>query len=357
MTFREIIIWHVKKYPLLEVQDLVKLSYQSAFGSEHMLPAREKVVEYIYREMDALSPSDEPLFIPIGGSLCRMNLAALSKNDIRPETAAGMFLCAAKAGSRDLEANLRTIEEMAAAGELPMKKEAVADFIGAYREKGCPAVHHSETFRREYSPAYRLVPASLAARISLFAAIDAVLSEKGHVRAAIDGMAASGKSTLAAQIETVYGANLFHMDDYFLPFERKTKERLSQPGGNVDYERFAGEIACRKNSEDFAYRAYDCQTGSLGDEIMVSANPVFITEGAYSLHPTLRDTYDVKIFFGIDPGLQSARILRRNGEMMHRRFVEEWIPMENLYIEKCSVREICSVFLDASDEERFFAAF
>ena len=355
MNFREIVLYHINKYPKLELQDLVKLSYQSANGSEHMLPAREKVVEYLKKELLDCENSDIVLFTPIGGNVCRMNLAALEKNGISPETAAGLFLCAAKAGNRDLEGNLHTIEKMAENGEIPMAEKDVKEFFRAYREKGCPAVHHSETFRREYRPAYRLVPTALAARIELFAAIDKVLREKGSVRVAIDGMAASGKSTFAEQLKTVYNANLFHMDDYFLPFERKTPDRLAQPGGNVDYERFAEEIACRTNDETFSYRPYDCFTGSLSDAVQVSPNPVFITEGAYSLHPTLRDIYDVKAFFSVDPALQSRRILRRNGEMMHKRFVNEWIPMENIYIEKCAVKEVCGIFLDASDEERFMA--
>ena len=353
MNFREIVLWHVAKYPLLEVQDLVKLSYQSALGSEHMLPPREKVTAYLKEEIAATPQTDGELFTPIGGNLCRMNLAAFEKSGLRSETAAGMFLCAGKAGSRDLEGNLRTIEEMAAKGELPMNAHEVKKFLREYREKGCPAVHHSETFRREYHPAYRIVPASLAARLELFRAMDKILAEKGEIRVAIDGMAASGKSTFAEQLKTVYDANLFHMDDYFLPFERKTPERLSEPGGNVDYERFAEEIKCRKNTDSFAYRPYDCSTGALADEIAVAPNPVFITEGAYSLHPTLRDAYDLKIFFGIDPELQSARILRRNGEKMHARFINEWIPMENIYIDKCGIKNICEITLTAHDEDNF----
>lgn len=35
---------------------------------------------------------------------------------------------------------------------------------------------------------------------------------------------------------------VFHIDDYFLRPEQRTETRLAQPGGNVDYERFAEEI-------------------------------------------------------------------------------------------------------------------
>ena len=36
-------------------------------------------------------------------------------------------------------------------------KEALQTYLAAYREAGCPLVSHSETYRRAYRPAYRVV--------------------------------------------------------------------------------------------------------------------------------------------------------------------------------------------------------
>ena len=58
---------------------------------------------------------------------------------------------------------------------------------------------------------------------------------------AIDGRAASGKSTLAEQLSTLLEADVIHMDDFFLQPYQRTPERLAEIGGNVDYERFAKE--------------------------------------------------------------------------------------------------------------------
>ena len=60
--------------------------------------------------------------------------------------------------------------------------------------------------------------------------------------AAIDGRCASGKTTLAKALAKETGAGVIHMDDFFLPEELRTKERLSSPGGNVHYERFREEV-------------------------------------------------------------------------------------------------------------------
>lgn len=49
------------------------------------------------------------------------------------------------------------------------------------------------------------------------------------------------------------------MDDFFLPPELRTAERLSQPGGNVHYERFSAEVADGiLRGKPFEYSVFDC---------------------------------------------------------------------------------------------------
>ncbi|MDE7100629.1 MAG: (d)CMP kinase, partial [Anaeroplasmataceae bacterium] len=58
----------------------------------------------------------------------------------------------------------------------------------------------------------------------------------------IDGMSASGKSTLALKLANALDANLIHMDDFFLPKELRTLNRYQEAGGNIHYERFKEEV-------------------------------------------------------------------------------------------------------------------
>lgn len=178
---------------------------------------------------------------------------------------------------------------------------------------------------------------------SLLDAIDTLMTLTSPL-VAIDGPCGSGKSTLANELLIKYpGAQQFHMDDFFLQPDMRTDERLSQPGGNVDYERFLSQVLQPlARGEEFIYDIYNCQTGSLTPK-GVSPAPLYIVEGAYSLHPALRDFYDIKVFLDIDEEIQAGRIRRRNGEMAER-FFKEWIPLENHYFENCDVRE-CSDFL------------
>lgn len=59
---------------------------------------------------------------------------------------------------------------------------------------------------------------------------------------AMDGRAAAGKTTLAEELAVTLGGAVVHMDDFFLPGELRTPERLAAPGGNVHAERFVEEV-------------------------------------------------------------------------------------------------------------------
>lgn len=179
--------------------------------------------------------------------------------------------------------------------------------------------------------------------------IDEKLQQQNSYVVAIDGMCGSGKSTLASLLEEYYDCNVFHMDDYFLPIARKTKERLAEPGGNVDYERFREEIVDGVlQKETNWYRPYNCAIGGLEEAVFVEHKKLTIVEGSYSLHPTLFATYDLKIFLEVDREIQLNRILRRNGEEKLQRFIQEWIPMEQHYFDAEDIYKRCDIRLDTS---------
>jgi len=166
---------------------------------------------------------------------------------------------------------------------------------------------------------------------------------------AIDGPAASGKSTIAELIATRFGSAVFHMDDFFLPPELKTPERLSEPGGNVDYERFKSEITDRLFlSQWLSFNKYNCQTDSLSPMEIELALPVVI-EGSYCLHPLLRGVFDLKIFLDVSPDIQMRRVIQRGGLELSKRFQNEWIPLENVYFDELKIRELCDVIVDTSE--------
>ena len=76
---------------------------------------------------------------------------------------------------------------------------------------------------------------------------------------AIDGRCASGKTTLCSFIEQKTGYTVLHLDHFFLQPHQRTPQRLAQPGGNVDYERFWQQVMVPlRQGVSFSYRPYDC---------------------------------------------------------------------------------------------------
>ncbi|MBQ8536691.1 MAG: hypothetical protein IJ461_04730 [Clostridia bacterium] len=335
MDFETIAVWHRVQYPLMQGQDWAKLCYQSEFGAGHMIADQAACRQRLYEEYESTPASAAPLFERVGGGLRRLHLGPLHREGIRLEVVAKLFeLAAHPRGSQEgLEKKLRQVET-----------PETASYFEGYRQDGCPAVSHSQIYRQAYHPAYRLVPQWAQCYWQLIKAIDRMMGEKDRIIVAIDGMSGSGKSTLGAHLQALFGGNLLHMDDFFLPVEKKTPHRLSQPGGNVDHERFKAEVLKPlKVGETFSFRPFDCCKGCLGEAVTIEPQPLTIIEGCYSLHPALEMGYDLRVFLKLEPQEQSRRILERNGRALHERFIQVWIPLENAYFEAFDVEKSCQM--------------
>ena len=145
---------------------------------------------------------------------------------------------------------------------------------------------------------------------------------------------------------------LFHMDDFYLRIEQRTKERYEEPGGNVDRERFWEEVLnplkTAENGATLSYRPFLCGKWVLGDPISVEVGLLIVVEGSYSCHPELFDQYDLHVFVDIDPETQQERILKRNGAEKLEMFQSRWIPMEEMYFSAFDIKKKCEIQLNAN---------
>lgn len=165
----------------------------------------------------------------------------------------------------------------------------------------------------------------------------------------IDGGCASGKSFIAKRIADKLDFELVFADDFFLPPEMRTSERFSQPGGNLDRERFAFQVLPYLGSgRAFEYDIFDCSLGKLCGKRRIEGGKPIIVEGSYSNHPSFGDIYSLRIFVTCEKEERLQRILERNGEKMLRRFEDEWIPLEDRYFEKFSVMESSDIIINTS---------
>lgn len=175
------------------------------------------------------------------------------------------------------------------------------------------------------------------------------LNEKDRILIAIDGSCTAGKSTLASMLARDLDCNLFHMDDFFLRPEQRTQLRLSEIGGNVDYERFYETVLLPlKAGKSFAYWPYDCGTGKLKEPVAISPKRINIIEGSYSCHPYFGDPYDIRIFLKISPQIRLERIWQRPA-FLQQRFLKEWIPMEQTYFAAFAIEEKADIIALPTD--------
>ena len=341
MDFTTCLLAQLRLHPAIQPRDVIKLCYQAARGAEHLLADQARARTYFDQEYAATSAdASVPLFETISENVARVNIAAWKASGLPAEWLFRMFVHTASVpmGGDDL---LETYiaEAAAVADDLPSWEEALA----AWREAGMPAVHHSEAYRAAEKPAYRIVNGRFRRILPLLQRLNGQM-DVGVI--AIDGPAASGKTTKAALLSAVLDVPVIHMDDFFLPPALRTPERLAQPGGNVHYERFAEEVLPGLASgEDFSYRIFDCSRMDFDGVRAVPAAPVRIVEGSYAHHPYLADYASLRVFSTVEAAEQMARILLRNGERMAEMFRTRWIPMEENYFRHFSIREKADVVL------------
>lgn len=181
-------------------------------------------------------------------------------------------------------------------------------------------------------------------------AVQALPQSRQPLIVALDGRCASGKTTLAALLQQRTGCSVVHMDHFFLRPEQRTRERLEQPGGNVDYERFLAEVLePLRAGKDCSYRPYDCKQQKLAEPVAVRQDRLIVVEGSYSCHPTLWERYDLHVFLTVNPQEQLRRIERRNGPQGLEMFRQRWIPLEERYFSACRVEERCELRLSSGE--------
>lgn len=338
----------------MQIQDMVKLIYQNEFAGGHFISNEKESLMFLQKEFHSLKEcfpdtkkTVDTAFEEIGNGLCRLHLMPLRKAPIHLETVNRFFINTANRAQGSIpgfQEKLDIFRQCCGDKELPYPLEEVEAYLDAYRRQGFPQVSHSEVYRAAYSPAYRVVKSQYRDYFELFCRIDSLLEARDSVCVAIDGNSGSGKSSLSTLIREIYDCNVFHMDDFFLTSELRTEERLKEVGGNVDYVRFKQEVIYGLISERaFQYRKYDCSKMDFEQPVTVTPKRLNIIEGCYSMHPTLIDFYDLKVFLGVDKEEQSDRILKRNGPLMHKRFLTEWIPLEDEYFEKMKIPEKCDL--------------
>lgn len=339
-TFYDILTKHSAMYPDMMPQDWYKLAFQSEFGCGHLLGSG--AYERLVSELDSVDyDPNVPLTVDIGGGYTRLDLRAV-KGHLALGTVFRLFEDSCEtAGTADgFERKLSLTVRAARLGIIKADADLLDGYFSSADRNALPS--HSERFRERYGAAYRIIKLRFAPLVPALMLIEG-LSGRERLNIAIEGRAASGKTETAALLASLYGADVIHMDDFFLPKARKTAERLLVPGGNIDSERFYDEVYSHINDDVIGYGFFDCGKQAVTRQVRLERGKILVVEGVYSLLPSMRDRYDIKIFLDTDPATQRDRIILRGRAQLYERYANEWLPLEERYFALLDPASACDI--------------
>ena len=165
-AIREMCQYIQNQYPLATLQDIYKTCYQDFFGAEHLMNDTAAARYYINYELEQCKNSDLSLMPkrePTGfrHRFVRINFSNIVDGELTEEQLVMMFINAAgkdNAFSNDWAAEWKQIEKIALKVN-PAWKDTELQSELTEAAAGNHAVRHSEAFRENYNPHYRIVRA------------------------------------------------------------------------------------------------------------------------------------------------------------------------------------------------------
>ena len=158
----------------------------------------------------------------------------------------------------------------------------------------------------------------------------------------IDGPGGSGKSAFAEKLSQQFAAlrvavASVHNDDFY--FESGIRSRLpvhlKPVGGDFDWIRLRDQVLVPLRSGKTAhYTRYDWASDRLAENHEVQPQGIILVEGVYSTRAELRELYDFRIWVECPRELRLSRGLARDGEAGRSRWVDDWMPAEDRYVDE-----------------------
>lgn len=157
-NFLDILKFHLNKYPLMQAEDIYKLAYQFYFGPAHFINDKEKAYAYLLKEAEETNNKDIEL-IDVG-EYVRVSLINNEKYLLELFNA---FVEFAKKSDKSIDDFIKLLDTC---GEYLINNEVLYhDFLSLLQkmeELNYPAISHSQIYKDNYHPHYRLINKEIA---------------------------------------------------------------------------------------------------------------------------------------------------------------------------------------------------
>lgn len=155
----QVLLDHAKRYSLMQPVDAVKLIYQNEFGGGHLVSDVQAFWRYLKAEYAAIEKDPNmPKAIPIGNHTVRVHLNALTEAEL--EALGHRFLADAQHPKGEMAVFLQKLDilrQLTKDGIFCFTCNELEAYLEPYIASGCPMVSHSDVYRRNYHPAYRII--------------------------------------------------------------------------------------------------------------------------------------------------------------------------------------------------------
>ncbi len=156
-AFQNVILQHAEQYPESEMQDYIKLAFQTEFGPGHLVANPEKARAMLRKETETCIENRDPLYVPIGNGMCRVSLWQWKKHTYSEDMLFELFLMTANGIRGSMRGFLDRLRELGEICDDIGMDEAQIDLYLAQNQGRNLQPHHSERYIRCYHPSYRVV--------------------------------------------------------------------------------------------------------------------------------------------------------------------------------------------------------
>lgn len=142
--------YHKKKYPLMDIQDIIKLHLQGILGPAHLLPSKDRIKENFINEYNEIKDLDYPydLLEEVSETYTRVYLKPYYELMGNFDKLVDAFYYSIDK-NLDIEGYKKVIESLI--------NEDNKEFISRYLDSNNVLISHSKRYKENYHPHYIVV--------------------------------------------------------------------------------------------------------------------------------------------------------------------------------------------------------
>lgn len=171
----------------------------------------------------------------------------------------------------------------------------------------------------------------------LLQSVDALPNKFLHKMIGIDGLGASGKTTIAEGIQKLHPeSSVIHTDEFYKSKDQRTSGLVNQStiSPDFDWDRFEQQVIkpVQKNLL-VKYERYDWRADRWDGWIEVPATHWIVIVGVYALQSRFFQAYDYTIWMEVSREERIKRMTEREGATVAEEWQQKWLPREEHYFE------------------------